>query len=159
VRIHRVPASAGLTETACPCRPETASCWWVPGRARGRAGPARFRRKAHSPPCGCAEANISRPCGSKARHQTPTRRNQRQPDLHLPARSRPRPHRRRRLHPHQMLRHPAEQHHKYLSKGRLISLTGRISHSQWKDKETGDPRERYEVIDSCIGYLDQPRSE
>ena len=48
---------------------------------------------------------------------------------------------------------PAEQHHKYLSKGRLVSITGRISHSQWKDKETGDPRERYEVIGNYIGYL------
>jgi len=54
---------------------------------------------------------------------------------------------------------PAEQHHKYLSKGRLVSITGRISHSQWKDTETGDPRERYEVIGNYIGYLDSPRSE
>ena len=53
----------------------------------------------------------------------------------------------------------AENHAKYLAKGRLISLTGRISHSQWKDKETGDPRERYEVIGNYIGYLDNPTSE
>ncbi len=53
----------------------------------------------------------------------------------------------------------AEQHHKYLSKARLVSITGRISHSQWKDKETGDPRERYEIIGNFIGYLDSPTKE
>lgn len=53
----------------------------------------------------------------------------------------------------------AENHAKYLTKGRLISLTGRISHSQWADKETGGPRERYEIIGSFIGYLDNPKSE
>ncbi len=53
----------------------------------------------------------------------------------------------------------AENHAKYLTKGRLISLTGRISHSQWADKETGDPRERYEIIGSYIGYLDSAKPE
>jgi len=53
----------------------------------------------------------------------------------------------------------AENHAKYLTKGRLISLTGRISHSQWKDKETGDPRERYEIIGSYIGYLQSPKDK
>ena len=53
----------------------------------------------------------------------------------------------------------AENHAKYLTKGRLISLTGRISHSQWADKETGDPRERYEIIGSYVGYLDSAKTE
>lgn len=53
----------------------------------------------------------------------------------------------------------AENHAKYLTKGRLISLTGRISHSQWADKDTGNPRERYEVIGSFIGYLDSSKPE
>ena len=51
---------------------------------------------------------------------------------------------------------PAEQHHRYLSKGRLVSITGRLSHSQWTEKDTGDNRERYEVIANQIGYLDAP---
>lgn len=54
---------------------------------------------------------------------------------------------------------PAEQHHRYLTKGRLISITGRLSHSQWTDKETGDNRERYEVIGNQIGYLDAPAKD
>ena len=33
----------------------------------------------------------------------------------------------------------AENHAKYLTKGRLISLTGRISHSQWADKDPVGP--------------------
>ena len=53
----------------------------------------------------------------------------------------------------------AEQQHKYLTKGRLISITGRLSHSQWADKDTGDNRERHEVIANQIGYLDNPTSE
>jgi single-stranded DNA-binding protein len=31
---------------------------------------------------------------------------------------------------------PAEQHHKYFTKGRLVSITGRLAHSQWTDKDT-----------------------
>ena len=54
---------------------------------------------------------------------------------------------------------PAEQHHRYLSKGRLVSITGRLSHSQWTDKDTGDNRERYEVIANQIGYLDTPAKD
>ena len=54
---------------------------------------------------------------------------------------------------------PAENHAKYLTKGRLISLTGRISHSQWTDTNTGDRKERYEVIGSHIGYLDSARAD
>ena len=52
----------------------------------------------------------------------------------------------------------AEQHAKYLTKGRMVSVTGRISHSQWTD-QNDQPRERYEVIGNRIGYLDSPRSE
>lgn len=54
---------------------------------------------------------------------------------------------------------PAEQHHRYLSKGRLVSITGRLSRSQWTDKDTGDNRERYEVIANQIGYLDTPAKD
>ena len=54
---------------------------------------------------------------------------------------------------------PAEQHHRYLSKGRLVSITGRLSHSQRTDKDTGDNRERYEVIANQIGYLDAPAKD
>lgn len=53
---------------------------------------------------------------------------------------------------------PAEQHHKYLTKGRLVSITGRIAHSQWTDKDTGNPRERYEVVAAVVGYLDAPKA-
>ncbi len=53
---------------------------------------------------------------------------------------------------------PAEQHHRYLTKGRLVSITGRLSHNQWSDKDTGEPRERYEVVANLIGYLDAPKS-
>ncbi len=52
---------------------------------------------------------------------------------------------------------PAEIHHKYLTKGRLVSVEGRISHSQWTDKETDQPRERHEVIGNRVGYLDSPK--
>ena len=52
----------------------------------------------------------------------------------------------------------AENHAKYLTKGRMVSVTGRISHSQWTD-QNDQPRERYEVIGNRIGYLDSPRSE
>ena len=53
---------------------------------------------------------------------------------------------------------PAELHAKYLSKGRMVSVSGRISHSQWTDKETDQPRERYEVIGNRVGYLDSPKN-
>ena len=53
---------------------------------------------------------------------------------------------------------PAEQHHKYLTKGRLVSITGRLAHSQWTDKDTGKPRERYEVVAALVGYLDAPKA-
>lgn len=53
---------------------------------------------------------------------------------------------------------PAEQHHTYLAKGRLVSITGRLAHSQWTDADTGQPRERHEVIATVIGYLDSPKA-
>ena len=53
---------------------------------------------------------------------------------------------------------PAETHHKYLTKGRMVSIEGRISHSQWTDKATDEPRERYEVIGNRVGYLDSPKN-
>ena len=52
----------------------------------------------------------------------------------------------------------AEQHAKYLTKGRMVSITGRISHSQWTD-QSDQPRERYEVIGNRIGYLDSPNGK
>ena len=51
----------------------------------------------------------------------------------------------------------AENHAKYLAKGRLISLTGRISHSQWKDKETGDPESATKSSATTSGTSITPR--
>lgn len=39
-------------------------------------------------------------------------------------------------------------------KAHLVSITGRISHSQWNDTHTGGPRKRHEIIADRIGYLD-----
>ena len=46
------------------------------------------------------------------------------------------------------------------ARARLVnSITGRFSHNQWTDKDTGDNRERYEVIANLIGYLDAPAKD
>lgn len=37
-------------------------------------------------------------------------------------------------------------------------FTGRLAHSQWTDADTGQPRERYEVVATFIGYLDPPKA-
>jgi single-strand DNA-binding protein len=47
---------------------------------------------------------------------------------------------------------------KYLSKGRLVAITGRLHQNTWTDPE-GNNRERVEVIASVTNFLDKPRSE
>jgi len=51
----------------------------------------------------------------------------------------------------------AENHAKYLEKGRQVAITGRISQSQWTD-ETGNRRERLECIASRVEYLSSGRN-
>ncbi len=38
-------------------------------------------------------------------------------------------------------------------------VAGRLNHSPWTDNETGNNRERYEVIANHVSYLDSPTSE
>jgi single-strand DNA-binding protein len=47
---------------------------------------------------------------------------------------------------------------KYLAKGRLVAVTGRLHHNTWTDDD-GTKRERYEVIAASTEFLDKPRSE
>ncbi len=49
----------------------------------------------------------------------------------------------------------AENHHKYLAKGRLVAIVGRLSQSQWTD-EAGNRRERLEVVGTRVTYLSTP---
>ena len=51
----------------------------------------------------------------------------------------------------------AENHAKYLTKGRQVAITGRLSQSQWTD-EAGNRRERLECIAQRIDYLSGGRS-
>ncbi len=44
----------------------------------------------------------------------------------------------------------------YLSKGRLVSVDGRIEHRQWTDKD-GNKRETYEIVAENVQGLDKPR--
>lgn len=46
---------------------------------------------------------------------------------------------------------------KWLAKGRLVAITGRLHHNTWTDDD-GNNRERHEVIASATEYLDSPRS-
>lgn len=46
----------------------------------------------------------------------------------------------------------AENHAKYLTKGRQVAITGRLSQSQWTD-EAGNRRERLECIAQRIDYI------
>ena len=46
----------------------------------------------------------------------------------------------------------AENHAKYLAKGRQVAITGRISQSQWTD-ESGQRRERLECVGLRVDYL------
>ena len=52
----------------------------------------------------------------------------------------------------------AENHAKYLTKGRQVAITGRISQSQWTD-ESGNRRERLECIAQRIDYLSGGRAD
>jgi len=46
----------------------------------------------------------------------------------------------------------AENHARYLAKGRQVAIVGRLSQSQWTD-EAGNRRERLEVIGVRVTYL------
>ena len=51
----------------------------------------------------------------------------------------------------------AENHAKYLTKGRQVAITGRLSQSQWTD-EAGNRRERLECVGVRVEYLSAGRS-
>ena len=51
----------------------------------------------------------------------------------------------------------AENHAKYLTKGRQVAITGRLSQSQWTD-EAGNRRERLECIGTRVEYLASGRT-
>lgn len=46
----------------------------------------------------------------------------------------------------------------YLSKGRLVSITGRLEHRKWQDKEGGN-RETVEIVAESVQGLDRPRDD
>ena len=48
----------------------------------------------------------------------------------------------------------AEDHHKYLTKGRQVAVTGNIDHQQWK--KDGEYHERYELNADQIQWLTKP---
>ena len=47
---------------------------------------------------------------------------------------------------------------KWLSKGRLVAIAGRLNHNTWTDDD-GNNRERYEVIANQVSYLDGPKTK
>jgi len=49
----------------------------------------------------------------------------------------------------------AENHHKYLAKGRLVAIVGRLSQSQWTD-EADNRRERLEMVGTRVECLGAP---
>lgn len=51
---------------------------------------------------------------------------------------------------------PAENHARWLAKGRLVAIAGRLHHNTWTDPN-GNRRERHEVIVNQVTYLDGPR--
>ena len=51
----------------------------------------------------------------------------------------------------------AENHAKYLTKGRQVAIVGRLSQSQWTD-EAGNRRERLECIGTRVEYLASGRT-
>lgn len=51
----------------------------------------------------------------------------------------------------------AENHARYLAKGRLVAIGGRLHHNTWTD-DAGNNRERYEVIARTVDYLDAPKA-
>ncbi len=52
----------------------------------------------------------------------------------------------------------AESIGQYLTRGKLISLTGRVNHNTWVT-EDGSNRERLEIVANNIQFLDSPKSE
>ena len=46
---------------------------------------------------------------------------------------------------------------KWLTKGRLVAITGRLHHNTWTDND-GNKRERHEIVSSQVSYLDAPRA-
>lgn len=49
----------------------------------------------------------------------------------------------------------AENHARWLTKGRMVAIVGRLSQSQWTD-DGGQRRERLEAIAARVSYLDSP---
>ena len=49
----------------------------------------------------------------------------------------------------------AETCARYLTAGRLVSVTARLRQHQWPDKTTGETRSRLDIIASEVGFLDQ----
>ena len=47
---------------------------------------------------------------------------------------------------------------KWLAKGRLVAIAGRLNHNTWTDDD-GNNRERYEVIANQVSYLDGPKAK
>ena len=47
---------------------------------------------------------------------------------------------------------------KWLTKGRLVAITGRLHHNTWTDDD-GNNRERYEVVANQVMCLDSPRAK
>jgi single-strand DNA-binding protein len=47
---------------------------------------------------------------------------------------------------------------RWLTKGRLVAIVGRLHHNTWTDAE-GQRRERHEVIAHQVTYLDGPRND
>jgi len=45
---------------------------------------------------------------------------------------------------------------RWLTKGRLVAIAGRLHHNTWTDND-GNKRERYEVYAATVSYLDGPR--
>ena len=45
---------------------------------------------------------------------------------------------------------------RWLTKGRLVAIAGRLHHNTWTDTD-GNKRERYEVYATTVTYLDGPR--
>jgi single-strand DNA-binding protein len=49
----------------------------------------------------------------------------------------------------------AETCARYLSEGRLVSVTARLRQNTWQDQTTGESRSRLDIIANEVGFLDQ----
>ena len=47
---------------------------------------------------------------------------------------------------------------RWLTKGRLVAIVGRLHHNTWTDTD-GNNRERYECVANQVIYLDSPRTK